>query len=318
MKCTVLIPTYRRVKDLERCLKAVKLQSVEAYEILVVVRENDRETHSFLDVFSRELFQLKIINVSEPGQVAALNSGLIAAMGDVIAITDDDAAPHADWLERITNHFLDDEQVGGVGGRDWVYENESLQPLSTKSVVAVGKLQWFGRMVGNHHLGTGEPREVDILKGANMSYRRSAISGLRFDKRLQGIGAQVNNDAAFSLSVRRQGWKIIYDPLVAIDHYPAPRLDCDQRSHFDSKSYSNAAYNQSLVMLDNLSKNRSALYFLWAILIGSKGCFGLLQLIRFLYAERNLAVLKLKAAILGHMSAAKDRLSSKYKIPLEY
>lgn len=318
MKCTVLIPTYRRVKDLERCLKAVKLQSVEAYEILVVVRENDHETHSFLDVFSGELSQLKIINVSEPGQVAALNSGLIAATGDVIAITDDDAAPHADWLERITNHFLNDEQVGGVGGRDWVYENESLQPLSTKSVVAVGKLQWFGRMVGNHHLGTGEPREVDILKGANMSYRRSAISGLRFDKRLQGIGAQVNNDAAFSLSVRRQGWKIIYDPLVAIDHYPAPRLDGDQRSHFDSKSYFNAAYNQSLVMLDNLSKNRSALYFLWAILIGSKGCFGLLQLIRFLYAERNLAVLKLKAATLGHMSAAKDRLSSKYEIPLEY
>jgi len=27
----------------------------------------------------------------------------------------------------------------------------------------VGKLQWFGRLIGNHHIGSGEGREVDAL-----------------------------------------------------------------------------------------------------------------------------------------------------------
>jgi hypothetical protein len=45
-------------------------------------------------------------------------------------------------------------------------------------------------LIGNHHLGVGEPREVDVLKGVNMSYRRTAIADIHFDERMRGTGAQ--------------------------------------------------------------------------------------------------------------------------------
>jgi cellulose synthase/poly-beta-1,6-N-acetylglucosamine synthase-like glycosyltransferase len=101
-----------------------------------------------------------------------MNAGLDAACGDIIAFTDDDAAPHTDWLERIEAHFLSDTNIGGVGGRDWVYHGTQLEEGERE---VVGQVQWFGRVIGEHHLGVGEAREVDVLKGVNMSFRRSAI-----------------------------------------------------------------------------------------------------------------------------------------------
>jgi glycosyltransferase involved in cell wall biosynthesis len=306
MGISVLVPTYRRSKDLARCLEALKQQTNPADELLIVVRDTDEETHDFLRGFAAGDLPLKVVNVTAPGQVAALNAGLLAAAGDIIAITDDDAAPHPDWLERIQGHFLADETIGAVGGRDWVYENGNSQPLSVDRFVTVGKLQWFGRAIGNHHIGSGGAREVDILKGANMSYRRSAIDGLQFDVRLKGKGAQVSNDMGFSLAVRKRCWKVIYDPIVVVDHYPAWRFDADRRDQFSFDAYYNAAYNETLIMAGHLAKINFVAYLLWSMLMGTRGCFGVLQMIRFVSSERGLAVRKWRAATWGHLQAVID------------
>ena len=76
----------------------------------------------------------------------------------------------------------------------------------------------------------GPPREVDVLKGANMSYRRQRHQGIGFDERLRGAGAQVHFEVALGLAVKRAGWRLIYDPAVAVDHYPAQRFDDDERA----------------------------------------------------------------------------------------
>src|SRR4029078_12955747 len=124
--------------------------------------------------------------VGEPGQVAALNLGLKQSQGDIIAITDDDAVPHPHWLEYIEGHFKRDPMIGAVGGREYVYRGAHLVDEKKRRV---GVVQWFGRAIGNHAAGFGNVREVEILKGANMSYRRKAIEGLLFYRRLRGDGA---------------------------------------------------------------------------------------------------------------------------------
>ena len=48
MKIVIVIPTYRRPKDLQRCLTALETQTQQADEVLVVVRNNDEETQAFL------------------------------------------------------------------------------------------------------------------------------------------------------------------------------------------------------------------------------------------------------------------------------
>jgi glycosyltransferase involved in cell wall biosynthesis len=296
MSITVLIPTYRRSKELARCLEALRKQTRVADEVLVVVRDTDAETWTLLKSLSSDYLPLHTVTVSIPGQVAALNAGLDAAQGDIIAITDDDAAPHADWLERIESHFLSDDRVGGVGGRDWVYHGTELEDGARK---VVGRVQWFGRAIGDHHLGVGEPREIDLFKGANMSYRRSAISGLRFDKRLRGTGAQPINDMAFSLAVKRAGWKLIYDPAVAVDHYEGNRFDEDQRNQFNEIAFFNWVHNETLVLLEHLSPARRIVFLIWAILVGTRKAPGFVQWLRFLPSEGALAGQKLLASLRG-------------------
>jgi glycosyltransferase involved in cell wall biosynthesis len=315
MKLSVLVPTYRRSRDLERCLNALKQQSYPAEEILVVVRDTDDETQEFLKSYDIALLPLKVLRINLAGVVAALNLGLDNVCGDIVAITDDDAAPHPDWLEKIQSYYMSDSRVGAVGGRDWVYLGEELQDISEHPGASnvVGRLQWFGRMIGNHHIGYGEAREVDFLKGVNSSYRMSAIGNLRFGSRLLGGGAQVHHEAGFCLTLKKKSWKIIYDPLCGVDHYPASRFDIDQRNSFNFRSYYNIAYNETLVLGDYLAKYQFAVYLIWAVLVGTRGCFGLLQSIRLISSERGPALIKLIAAISGHFHAFYDVLFKHHK-----
>jgi cellulose synthase/poly-beta-1,6-N-acetylglucosamine synthase-like glycosyltransferase len=274
MKLSVLVPTYRRTADLARCMKAIVAQTRRADQVLVVVRTEDEESFAAAQAWCDRL-PLEIVVVGVSGQVQALNAGLVRCEGEVVAITDDDAAPRPDWLARIETHFAAGAEVGGVGGRDWVHEYGSVR---TREVLLVGRFQWFGRAVGNHHLGAGPAREVDFLKGANCAFRMAALGRDGFDRRLQGGGAQVHNDLAASLAVQRKGWKIVYDPLVAVDHFPAQRFDEDARDSFDAAAAANRIYNFRLAVISGLPVWRRAPVLLWFRCIGTKASPGLFRL----------------------------------------
>ena len=103
MRISVIIPTYRRVEDLKRCLRSLNDQIRKADEIIVVVRDIDRETQLFLENFEYIYGVYNTIIVNIPGQVHALNQGIEQATGDIISITDDDGAPWPDWLKMLRN-----------------------------------------------------------------------------------------------------------------------------------------------------------------------------------------------------------------------
>ena len=266
MKISVVVPTYQRPSDLARCLAALKTQIRPVDELWVIVRDTDRQTWQFLETYDRAALPLHTATVTASGVIAAMNIGLESATGDIVAFTDDDAAPHPDWLEKMEAYYLADEKVGGVGGRDWVYHGTKLEDGSQP---VVGKLQWFGRLIGNHHIGIGTGREVDVLKGVNMSFRREAIADLRFDQRMRGSGAQVHFEVVFSLTLRQHGWKLIYDPLIAVDHFPAQRFDEDQRNSFNAQASINAVHNETVALLGYLSPSQKLVFAIWAIAIGT-------------------------------------------------
>ncbi|BBC24547.1 glycosyltransferase family 2 protein [Pseudanabaena sp. ABRG5-3] len=296
MKITVVVPTYRRSKDLARCLAALKVQIRPVDELWIIVRDTDEETRTFLQNFDIESLPLQIATVTAVGVVAAMNIGLESASGDIIAFTDDDAAPHSDWLERIEAYFLSDPNVAGVGGRDWVYHGTELEDGAEP---IVGKLQWFGRLIGNHHIGIGQEREVDVLKGVNMSFRRTAIQNLQFDQRMRGTGAQVHFEVMFCLQLKQLGWKLIYDPQIGVDHFRGDRFDEDQRDKFNQLAMLNAVHNETLALLEYLPILRRVAFLGWAIAIGTRDARGLLQWLRFLPKEGNLSSQKLWASWRG-------------------
>lgn len=278
MRTSVIVPTHRRVNDLLRCLDALAAQEEAADEVILIVRCDDAVTASRLTQWRAEhsLHGLQVQTITEPGVVAAYNLGLACATGDIVCFTDDDAAPHPDWIARMRRGFAADSRIGGIGGRDVIYERG--QPLLGKRR-RVGLISWYGRVAGNHHLGTGGVRRVTVLKGVNMGWRRVALDGLRFDSRLRGSGAQVHCELAFSLALVRRGWWLIYDPDIVVDHFHAPRLDEDQRSRFNELAFFNASFNLRLILYETLPPLRRPAYLLYVLLIGSRDDPGMVRAI---------------------------------------
>lgn len=296
MKITVIVPTYRRPNDLARCLQALQHQIQPPSEVVVVVRDTDIDTWAMLETLATLSLPLKTVTVTLPGVIAAMNAGVEAATGDIIAFTDDDAVPHTNWLDRIQSYYLNDDQIGGVGGRDVIQRSE---PWFQGERAVVGLLQWYGRLIGEHHRGVGTAREVDVLKGVNMSFRRQVFDDLRFDDRLRGTGAQVHFEVVFCLALRRKGWKLIYDPAILVDHYIAQRFDEDQRHQFNAIACANAVHNETLALLEHLSIWQRLVFGLWAILFGTRQSLGLVQWLRLFPSERAIATQKWLASMQG-------------------
>ena len=281
VRLTVIVPTYRRVDSLKRCLAALALLQRPADEVVVTVRDTDTETQKYLAGTLPPSLPVRSVPVREPGVVAAMNAGLAAATGDIIALTDDDTAPHKDWLERIEALFASDPKIGGVGGRDWVYFGERLDGAGYESE-NVGRLLWFGLIVGNHHVGIGGPRDVELLKGANCAYRAAALKLVGFDSRLRGQGAQVHWELMLGLNLLRRGWRLVYDPAIGVDHFPSVRHGKDQRGQFQTDTHYDIIYNETISLSEYLPPLRRAAFLLWATLVGTRFAPGLLQFFRLI------------------------------------
>jgi glycosyltransferase involved in cell wall biosynthesis len=303
MRISVLVPTYKRPDDLRRCLDALAVQARAPDELIVIVRDTDAATFSLLEEIGAPQRGVRTVIVSVPGQVQALNAGLAAATTDIIAITDDDAAPHPDWTERIVAHFEARPDLGGVGGRDRMHVGDILQ---TGQEAVVGKVPRIGRHVGNHHLGFGEPREVDMLKGVNGSYRMQAIKNIGFDTRLRGTGAQVHWEISLGIALRRAGWKLLYDPQIVVDHFLAKRFDEDQRNTFNALALKNMAYNDTLIRVGQLEPIDRLVFMLWAAMIGTRASPGLVQFLRFAPREGLVACKKFATTMQGRLDAWRD------------
>ncbi|SEA82838.1 Glycosyltransferase, GT2 family [Paraburkholderia sartisoli] len=289
VKVSVIVPTWRRTADLARCVAALCAQTRRVDELVVVARAEDHASLQWLEQFQNTPHDtpLRVALVREPGVVAAYNRGIEASTGDIVGFTDDDAAPHADWVERIVAAFARDPLLGGFGGRDIVHERNG---ILTGEKQAVGVVSWYGRAVGNHHIGVGEPRDVQILKAVNMAFRRQAIGAVRFDPRLRGSGAQVHCEMAFCLDVMRRGWKLIYDPTLLVEHYPAQRSDEDQRYTFNDTAFYNASFNLRLIMCEHLPPLGRGMFVVYASLIGNRADPGLARALSLVLAGESLTV----------------------------
>lgn len=128
-----------------------------------------------------------------------------------------------------------------------------------------------------------------------MSFRAQALDGVRFDTRLRGTGAQVCNELGVSLAVKRRGWRLVYDPQIAVDHYPSVRHDEDKRNAFSVEAVHNATFNETLLLCEHFGPCRRYAFIAWALLVGHRASPGLLQWPRLLLAQAPTATARFRA-----------------------
>ncbi len=108
---SLVIVSRKRRSSLRRTLAALRFQTFENFEVVVV---SDAPDSGFLNdlPFAQNICHL---HFDEPNISAARNIGIAASRGDIIAFCDDDAVPDPCWLERLIAPF-EHPNVASAGG----------------------------------------------------------------------------------------------------------------------------------------------------------------------------------------------------------
>ncbi|MEM8493792.1 MAG: glycosyltransferase [Planctomycetota bacterium] len=280
-RMAVIVPSYNRPDQVPHCLNGLIRQTRSADTVVAVVRVDDAPTRAVVDAYADRL-PIRSAFATEVGLVHALQRGVEEATeagADLVVFTDDDAVPRPEWLARLEAHFVADPSLIGVGGRDRVTEQGVTLDGQRRRV---GLISSYGRLTGNHHLGVGPPRLVQHLKGVNMAFRLDALREVNFDPRLLGTGAQVCNEVSLCGGIRRRGGKLLYDPSIVIDHYPAPRPASDARQGMSPTQTAEASFNTSLCVLEDLPPTRHGVFHAWSFWVGTGRYPGVAQVVRLM------------------------------------
>lgn len=227
---SVLICTYNRARLLRETLMAIHaltLPSDCAVEIVIVDNNSTDNTKLVVDE-AAAASRVPVIYLREArqGKSFALNTGLASAHGDVIALTDDDVLPAAEWLARIVDTFRE-RDVTFVFGKvlpRWgvTPPPELLMPRAQDIWGPLAIVDYGDEPVDYRAESLGQRLPI----GANLAFVRSVlvtIGGWRTD-----LG-KVNNtlisgeDHEIFMRLRRHGlYRGYYEPRSSVRHYVPP------------------------------------------------------------------------------------------------
>lgn len=312
MKKTVAIPTYQRPEFLRRAVDSILGQKILPDELLLISRDTDRESNELIrDIVAiyDGPVQIRSTTVVEPGFLPPILAAIREATGDLLAVMDDDAVAHPDWLARLSSHFVD-PNVAGVGGRvlDFTGGNYVEYPAVSK----VGFITWYGKAIGDMYkdINPSTVRPVQFVMGGSMCYRSQVIRRCLPDPVL-AANVAFHWEVDVGLQVNRLGYRILYDPSAKVDHFTGPRAEIGMRSPNRAGIYW-YNYNYSYLILKHFGFARAAIYQLYALLIGNSGTPGLLrELIRLMSGKEihfsSRVVPSLEGRVGGFLRAARRR-----------
>jgi glycosyltransferase involved in cell wall biosynthesis len=106
---SVIIPVFNDGDRLRRCLELLQNQTLQAHEIIVIDNNSTEDIASLCAAFPL----VKYCRESKQGSYAARNRGVVIATGEILAFTDADCLPMAEWLERGATALAQADLVAG-------------------------------------------------------------------------------------------------------------------------------------------------------------------------------------------------------------
>ena len=224
MKFSVVIATYNRAEELVKTLDSLgKLQVADPWEVLIV-DNNSKDNTKEVVLKAAETFPVPLHYLHEPqqGRSAALNTGIKAAQGEIIATTDDDVRVESDWLSNAARALEDlgCDYLGGKALPIWSGKRPAWIPEGRSIHWAVIALLDYGP----------KPLPLDdyVAIGVNMVFRREAFerAGLWDNTIGRKAGTLLGQEVrAWCSRARAANLKGFYSPDLVVHHViPADRL----------------------------------------------------------------------------------------------
>lgn len=255
----IIIVTHNSSNELSLCLQAIENQSHDVDSITIV--DSGSENTAYLDRLS--LKRVKVLLKENAGFSKANNIGfqfIKPASDDVIVFLNPDAFLHEDAISQIVRVFGQYEGVGCVTGKLNGYNLKDKKKTGLLDSTGVFR-KWYGRW---YDRGQGEAdtelydqiEDVPAACGALMCCKVKALE--TFNREIFDSSFFLyKEDIELSLRIRRNGWRLIYSPLVVADHcrgWGEDRRDV---------SYRNRLYSAENEI--KLYCKHPSIYMVWAI-----------------------------------------------------
>jgi rhamnosyltransferase len=196
MHVSIVIRTRNEAQHLAEVLEAIACQEHPCQEIILV---DSGSTDDTLQI--AEAFEARVIAI-EPRSFTyghALNRGMKASRGEVVAFLSGHAVPcDESWLGHLARPFSD-ERVAGCYGRQL-----PLPECRPWERLNLGR--YFGAMP---RIQSHDP----FFSNANAAIRRDLWKGIPFREDLPG-----GEDHAWAAAAQVAGYQIIYEPRAAVRH----------------------------------------------------------------------------------------------------
>jgi peptidoglycan-N-acetylglucosamine deacetylase len=204
---SVLIPAYNEEAVITATVRAALASTYPKLEILVIDDGSlDRTSELVREEFGGDP-RVKLISQPNRGKPAALNHGLAAASGEIMVTIDADTIVDPVAITKLVRNFAD-ARVGAVAG----------------NVKVMNRNRWLTRWQALEYITSQnlEKRAFDLLNcipvvpGAVGAWRADLV------RSCEGFSKDtVAEDTDLTITIRRSGWKILYDE-DAIGHTEVP------------------------------------------------------------------------------------------------
>lgn len=190
MEVSVIIPTYNRAASLANTLDALKIQTIQDFELIVVIDGSADHTGEMLELRRDEFDSFSILKQVNQGRAIARNSGAAVATGDIFVFYDDDTRPSKNSVQ-LHSEFHSRYPGALCGGA--VIEDEHTIQTDFQEFRRYLTRKWTKKFSpGLNHLNS----ENLFLSAANFSIPKPLF------KRLNGFDSRLNDVEDFDLAAR--------------------------------------------------------------------------------------------------------------------
>lgn len=217
---SVIVPTYRRPRQLARCLASLERQAYPANEYEVIVVDDAAMGVELAPITSAARpYACRLSSQHRRGAAAARNAGAELARGRLLAFTDDDCEPEPEWLAALERALRAEHDAALVGGR--VVNALSDDPFACATHALVEFVsEAFNR----------EPGRARLLTSNNLALAAAAFRELGgFDTAFSGAGGE---DRELCLRWLHHGRRAVHCSEAIVRHAHQLTLAGFVRQHY--------------------------------------------------------------------------------------
>jgi GT2 family glycosyltransferase len=202
---SVIVCTRNGRARIAACLTAISNMGGGGFETIVV---DDGSVDGTADLVESAFPEVRLSRLPPGGLSTARNAGAVIAQGEVLAFTDDDCEPDAEWLVRLRRVFASGKYAA-TGG-----PNLPPAPRNWREAVVCA-----APGAPSHVMLTDE--EAEHLPGCNIAVTKAAFDHIGgFDPQFQTAG----DDVDFCWRLRDAGFRLGFAPGAFVWHWRRPSV----------------------------------------------------------------------------------------------